>query len=130
MNKLFSLNQDHFQAICRRSVSPGRSHAIESAWYDLFVSSDTVASLYSCRLGRAPHRLQSVSAGRRPGRAAVSFLSIFGPNFGHETTNFEQNLENFLKKKCVETTSGFNETCQMTAVVSKKLVKIQNTLEN
>ena len=62
----------------------------------------------------------------------TSFLVIFGPNFGHETTNFEQNLENFLKKKkkFVETTSGFNETCQMTAVVSKKLVKIKNTLEN
>ena len=61
----------------------------------------------------------------------TSFLVIFGPNFGHETTNFEQNFENFLKKKkLVETTSGFNETSQMTEVVSKKLVKIQNTIEN
>ena len=60
----------------------------------------------------------------------TSFLVIFGPNFVHKTTNFEQSLENFLKKKIVETKSGFDETCQMTAVVSKKLVKIKNTLEN
>ena len=47
----------------------------------------------------------------------TSFLVIFGKIFGHETTNFEQDLENF-QKKIVETTSGFNETCKMTVEVS------------
>ena len=45
-------------------------------WYDLFVPSDTVASLFLGSLGRAPPRLQSAMVGRLPGRAAVELLAL------------------------------------------------------
>ena len=59
-------------------------------------------------------------------------LVIFGPNLGHETSNFGQKFDIFLKKKkkFVETSSGFKKTCQKTEVVSKKVSFFKMPIEN
>ena len=70
-------------------VSPGRSHDFEGDLYDLFVPSDTVASLFLGSLGRAPPSLQSVKVGRLPGRAAVESLTLMVERTGSNSTHPE-----------------------------------------
>ena len=58
-------------------------------------------------------------------------LAKFRPKIGHETTIFLKIFNNFPKKKknFVETSSGFKKIGQMKEVVSKKLLKIRNTMD-